>query len=203
MTTKALGLSDADIDRLLAEAESRLAGNGGPGAVAALPAKAAVAATAPLAPTAGEQTAVPEKKSEKLSVRVPQPAQKKKGPKDNLGSDWFNMPRTNLTPELKRDLQILRMRDVVAMGKQFFKRDSRKNFIPEYCQVGTIVAGATDGVNGRLTRKEKKRTIVEEVLSGENLAKFKSKYHDIQEQKMSGRKGYYKKLVAGRRKRNG
>lgn len=127
----------------------------------------------------------------------------RQGPKDNLGSDWFNMPRTNLTPELKRDLQILRMRDVVAMGKQFFKKDSRKNLIPEYCQVGTIVAGATDGVNGRLTRKEKKRTIVEEVLSGENLAKFKSKYHDIQDQKMSGRKGYYKKLVAGRRKRNG
>ncbi|KXX78655.1 rRNA-processing protein fcf2 [Madurella mycetomatis] len=203
MTTKTLGLSDADIDRLLAEAESRLAGNGGSGAVAVLPGKAPVAATAPLAPAAGEQTAVPENKSEKLSVRVPQPAQKKKGPKDNLGSDWFNMPRTNLTPELKRDLQILRMRDVVAMGKQFFKKDSRKNFIPEYCQVGTIVAGATDGVNGRLTRKEKKRTIVEEVLSGENLAKFKNKYHDIQEQKMSGRKGYYKKLVAGRRKRNG
>lgn len=113
------------------------------------------------------------------------------------------MPRTNLTPELKRDLQLLRMRDVVAMGKQFFKKDSRKDFIPEYSQVGTIISGATDGASGRLTRKEKKRTIVEEVLSGENLAKFKSKYQDIQEQKKSGRKGHYKKVVAGRRRRNG
>lgn len=113
------------------------------------------------------------------------------------------MPRTNLTPELKRDLQLLRMRDVVAMGKQFFKKDTRRDLIPEYCQVGTIIAGATDGISGRLTRKERKRTIVEEVLSGENLAKFKSKYHEIQEQKKSGRKGYYKQLVAGRRKRKG
>lgn len=123
--------------------------------------------------------------------------------KDTLGSDWYNLPRTNLTPELKRDLQVLRMRDVVAMGKQFFKKDSRKDFIPEYSQVGTIIAGATDGTSGRLTRKERKQTIVEEVLSGANLGKFKNKFQDIQEQKKSGRKGYYKKLVAGRRKRNG
>ncbi|KAL2132665.1 hypothetical protein VTI74DRAFT_3535 [Chaetomium olivicolor] len=206
MTAK-LCLPDDEIDRLLAEAEARLSGSGSSDAVAVAPvapaAKVPATVAAPVAATAGEQTAAPEKKSEKLSVRVPQLAQKKKGPKDNLGTDWYNMPRTNLTPELKRDLQLLRMRDVVAMGKQFFKKDSRKDFIPEYSQVGTIIAGATDGVNGRLTRKERKRTIVEEVLSTENVGKFKSKYLDIQEQKRSGRKGHYKKLVAARRKRNG
>ena len=95
------------------------------------------------------------------------------------------------------------MRDVAAMGKQFFKKDSRKDFVPEYSQVGTIVAGATDGVSGRLTRKERKRTIVEEILAGDNVGKLKSKYLDIQEQKKSGKKGFYKKLVAGRRKRKG
>lgn len=130
-------------------------------------------------------------------------ADRKQGPKDTLGADWFNLPRTNLTPELKRDLQALRMRDVAAMGKQFFKKDARKDLIPEYSQVGTIIAGATDGVNSRLTRKEKKRTIVEEILSSENVGKLKSKYQDIQEKKRSGKKGHYKKLVAGRRKRNG
>ena len=120
-----------------------------------------------------------------------------------MGADWFDMPRTNLTPELKRDLQALRMRDVAAMGKQFFKKDSRKDLVPEYSQVGTIIAGATDGVSSRLTRKERKRTIVEEILAGENVGKLKSKYQDIQEQKRSGKKGFYKKMVAGRRKRNG
>lgn len=116
-------------------------------------------------------------------------------------SDWYNMPRTNLTPELKRDLQLLRMRDVVAMGKQFFKKDSRKDFVPEYCQVGTIIAGATDGVSSRLTRKERKRTIVEEVLSSDSVSKYKRKYHEIQEHKKSGRKGYYKKLMAARKRK--
>ena len=113
------------------------------------------------------------------------------------------MPRTNLTPELKRDLQALRMRDVAAMGKQFFRKDSRKDFVPEYSQVGTIIAGATDGVSSRLTRKERKRTIVEEILSTGNVAKLKSKYQEIQDKNQSGKKGHYKKLVAGRRKRNG
>jgi hypothetical protein len=122
---------------------------------------------------------------------------------DNAGSGWFNMPRTDLTPELKRDLQALRMRDVAAMGKQFFKKDSRKDFIPEYSQVGTIIAGATDGVNSRLTRKERKRTIVEEILAGDKVGKLKSKYQEIQQQKSSGKKGHYKKVVAARRKRNG
>jgi tryptophanyl-tRNA synthetase len=202
------GLPDDEIDRLLSEAEARLSGNGSVDAVAVAGDAAAAAKTpttvvAPPAPTAGEQTSVPEKKSEKLTVRVPQLPQKNKGPKDTLGADWFNLPRTNLTPELKRDLQALRMRDVAAMGKQFFKKDARKDLIPEYSQVGTIIAGATDGVNSRLTRKEKKRTIVEEILSSENVGKLKSKYQDIQEKKRSGKKGYYKKLVAGRRKRNG
>ncbi|AEO69004.1 uncharacterized protein THITE_2155551 [Thermothielavioides terrestris NRRL 8126] len=175
-----LGLPDDEIDRLLSEAEARLSGsgNGTDDAVAAAPAVKAPATivAAPVAAAAGEPAAEPNKKSEKLSVRVPQLPQKKKT-KDTLGSDWYNLPRTNLTLELKRDLQILRMRDVVAMGKQFFKKDSRKDFIPEYSQVGTIIAGATDGASGRLTRKERKRTIVEEVLSGENTNKFKSKFN--------------------------
>jgi hypothetical protein len=132
-----------------------------------------------------------------------QVADQRQGPKDTLGADWFNLPRTNLTPELKRDLQALRMRDVAAMGKQFFKKDTRKDLVPEYSQMGTIVAGATDGANSRLTRKERKRTIVEEILAGENVGKLKSKYQDIQEQKRSGKKGFYKKMVAGRKKRNG
>ncbi|KAK4249638.1 hypothetical protein C7999DRAFT_39300 [Corynascus novoguineensis] len=163
------GLPDEEIDRLLAEAEARLSGNASVGTAAAASVEKTPASIAvPRAPTTGEQTTVPEKKSEKLSVRVPQLTEKKKGSKDTLGADWFNLPRTNLTPELKRDLQVLRMRDVAAMGKQFFKKDSRRDLVPEYSQVGTIVAGATDSMTNRLTRKERKRTIVEEILAHDN-----------------------------------
>ena len=111
------------------------------------------------------------------------------------------MPRTNLTPQLKKDLQLLRMRGVLD-PKQHWRKDTRKNFVPDFSQVGTLVEGPTEYYSARLTRKERKQTIVEEVLgSTETNAKFKTRYNDIQTRKMSGRKGFYKKLVAQRRKR--
>jgi tryptophanyl-tRNA synthetase len=80
-----LGLPDDEIDRLLLEAEARLSGNGSlvpadaaDAAVAAPAAKTPTTVAAPRAPTAGEQTTVLGKKSEKLSVRVPQLEEKKK-----------------------------------------------------------------------------------------------------------------------------
>ena len=33
--------------------------------------------------------------------------------KATSGSEWYNLPRTSLTPELKRDLQLLKMRSVL------------------------------------------------------------------------------------------
>lgn len=73
------GLPDDEIDRLLLEAEARLSGNGNADALIAVsPAQPPASVAAPTAPTAGGQTAVPETKSEKLSVRVPQLVQKKK-----------------------------------------------------------------------------------------------------------------------------
>jgi len=205
MAAPVFGLPDAEIDKLLAEAEARLAAKND------TKSKKAVTVVAPVAKAAIAVTPAPpvtsleekEKDPKGLSVRVVEPTEnKKKAPKDNAGADWYNMPKTNLTPELKRDLQILRMRDVVALGKQYFKKDNRKDFIPEYSQVGTIIAGATDGRDNRLTRKERKRTIVEEVLGGEAVTKYKNKYQDLQVKKASGGKQYYKKLVAGRRKRH-
>ncbi|KAK4217328.1 rRNA-processing protein fcf2 [Rhypophila decipiens] len=195
-------LTDEDIDRLLAEAETRLAASNDSKALVPVAASTKTL-RAPAATISTEgQAVVAKTQSKELSVRIPKPAQAKTAAdkKDAL-ADWYNLPKTELTPELKRDLQILKMRDVVAMGKQYFKKDSRKNFVPEYCAVGRILPGATDGSNHRLTKKEQKRTIVEEVLAGQTTSKFKSKYHEVQEKKQSGNKLYYKKLVAGRRRK--
>jgi hypothetical protein len=122
--------------------------------------------------------------------------------KDNAGPSWYGLPRTD--PATKKDLQILKMRDVLAMGKQHFKKDNRKNPMPEFSQVGTLVEGPTEFYSARLTKKERKRTLVEEVLSsGQALSKFKSKYNEIQERKTSGKKSHYKKVVARRRRQQG
>ena len=111
------------------------------------------------------------------------------------------MPKTNLTPQLKKDLQLLRMRGVLD-PKQHWRKDTRKDFVPTFSQVGTIVEGPTEYYSARLTRKERKQTIVEEVLGSMQAdAKFKTRYNDIQTRKMSGKKGFYRKMVAQHRKR--
>jgi hypothetical protein len=119
--------------------------------------------------------------------------------KATAGSDWYNLPRTNLTPELKRDLQLLRMRSVLD-PKRHYKKESSKAKIPEYSQVGTIIEGPTEYFNGRLTNKQRKRTLVDEVLEVEKATqRFKSRYNAIQEVKTSGKKAHYKKMSAMRR----
>ena len=39
--------------------------------------------------------------------------------KATSGSEWYNLPRTILTPELKRDLQLLKMRSVLDPKRTF------------------------------------------------------------------------------------
>src|SRR4051794_14364924 len=83
MAIQILGLPDDEIDRLLSEAESRLSTKDSSAAGVVAPivpsAKALKAAASPLPAAAGVPiAAASEEKAEKLSVRVPQSAQKKK-----------------------------------------------------------------------------------------------------------------------------
>lgn len=112
------------------------------------------------------------------------------------------MPRTSNDPKVKRDLQILKMRNVLALGKQHFKNDTRKDPFPKFSQVGRLVEGSADPLSSRLTKKERKRTLAEEVLaSGATLSKFKARYGEIQDRSKSGKKRHYKKLSARRKGR--
>lgn len=120
---------------------------------------------------------------------------------DNAGPDWFGLQKTDLTPEAKREFQILRMRGILD-PKQHFRKDNRKNMIPKFSVFGTIVEGTAKGERDRLTRKQRKNTMVEEVLASQEYnQQFKRRYNKIQEKNASGKKGFYKKLVNGRRRR--
>ena len=111
---------------------------------------------------------------------------------------WYNLPRTDLTPELKRDLQLLNMRSVLDPKRMYKKQGKLK--IPEYSQVGTVIEGSTEFFSARIDRKDRKRTFVEEVLAAEQESgKFKSKYEELQVRKKSGKKGFYKALKQKRK----
>lgn len=108
-----------------------------------------------------------------------------------------------MTPELRRDLQLLRLRSVLDPHRHYKKETSRKNQIPEFSQVGTIVEGPTEFFSSRLTNKERKQTFVEEILAGEKVNnRFKSKYNEIQIAKTSGKKNHYKAIKTQRANRN-
>ncbi|KAF2262097.1 rRNA-processing protein FCF2 [Lojkania enalia] len=121
--------------------------------------------------------------------------------KATAGVEWFNMPRTELTPELRRDLQLLKMRSVLDPKRHYKKTDSNSD-VPAFSQVGTIIEGAAEFYNGRINKKDRKRTFVEEVLAQEEeTGRFKKKYNEIQTTKTSGKKAFYKALKAKRKGR--
>lgn len=82
MASTTMDLSDDQIDKLLAEAESRLAA-GGSQTTALVPQNTAViaAASTTITPVAGQPTTAPKeepKQAKELTVRVPKPAFKNK-----------------------------------------------------------------------------------------------------------------------------
>ncbi|PHH49529.1 rRNA-processing protein fcf2 [Ceratocystis fimbriata CBS 114723] len=112
--------------------------------------------------------------------------------KDTAGSGWFDLPKTNLTPELKRDLQLLRLRNALN-PKVHYKKQSWRSQVPRYSHVGEVIAGPTDFFSSRITKKERRNTFAQEVLAVEkSTGKFKAKYGEIQKVKTSGRKAFAK-----------
>ncbi|CAG8543208.1 19793_t:CDS:2 [Dentiscutata erythropus] len=116
------------------------------------------------------------------------------------GPGWFDMPKPELTPEIKRDLQIIKMRNVLD-PKRFYKKDNSKS-LPKYFQIGTVIEGPTEFYSSRLSRKERKKTIVDELMADEEAKKYyKRKFLEIQKTKQSGGKKHYKQLRKKRRPR--
>lgn len=92
------------------------------------------------------------------------------------------------------------MRSVLD-SKRHYKKENGKAKAPEFSQVGTIIQGPTEFFSGRIAKKDRKKTFVEETMATESQTRrFASKYRDIQDTKTSGKKAFYNKLRA---KRNG
>ncbi|EPY53382.1 rRNA processing protein Fcf2 [Schizosaccharomyces cryophilus OY26] len=135
-----------------------------------------------------------------LNPHVPAPGitKKKKAVKDTAGGDWFDMPATELTESVKRDIQLLKMRNVLD-PKRHYRRENAKQ-MPKYFQTGTVIEGPQDYFSSRIPTRERKSTITDELVNDtERRGYFKKKYLEIQKSKMSGRKGQYKKLKERRK----
>lgn len=108
--------------------------------------------------------------------------------KAGAGSGWFNMRAPIMTPEIKHDLEVLQMRSALD-PKQFYKKNDRKA-LPKHFHIGKIMDSPVDYYSTRLTKKERKRTIVDELMADAEFTKYnKRKYKEIIEEKQ---KTHYK-----------
>jgi hypothetical protein len=118
--------------------------------------------------------------------------------KATAGPRWFNLPRTDLTPELKRDLQLLNLRPFLD-PKRHYKKQNSKAEPPAFSQVGTIVESHAEYYSARLPNKKRKKTLADEVLAVEaENHRLRNAYAKAQAVSTSGKRAYYKALKAKR-----
>jgi hypothetical protein len=98
-------------------------------------------------------------------------------------------------------LQLLRMRSILD-PKRHYKKEGKKELAPEFSQVGTVIEGPGEFFSGRITKKERKKNLVDETLALErDTGRFGGRYTDVQSAKQSGKKAFYKNLKAKRKPR--
>lgn len=120
---------------------------------------------------------------------------KAKKASDTAGPAWFNMPATEMTPELEKDIKLIRMRSALD-PKRHYKNGPLIS--SKYFQVGTVVASAEEHYSaGRLTRKQQGTTILDTLLKDDQKrAYFKKKFAASQTKNMAGGKLDYKQRHA-------
>ncbi|KAJ1352704.1 hypothetical protein KIN20_009106 [Parelaphostrongylus tenuis] len=106
------------------------------------------------------------------------------------GRDWFDLPATELTDEAKADLELLQMRSAID-PLAFYRRNDR-SVLPKYFQVGRVVDAPEDFYSSRMTRKERKRTMLDELLYNEAFVQSKrEKFKAIQDRERKKRRGAF------------
>ncbi|KAM9129848.1 deoxynucleotidyltransferase terminal-interacting protein 2 [Pangshura tecta] len=121
--------------------------------------------------------------------------QRKAEREKTTGDGWFGMKAPEMTNELKNDLKALKMRASMD-PKRFYKKNDRDG-LPKYFQVGTVVDAPIDFYHARIPKKQRKRTIVEELLADSEFRRYnKRKYQEIMTEKAAlaaGKKNWKKK----------
>ncbi|XP_018328569.1 deoxynucleotidyltransferase terminal-interacting protein 2 [Agrilus planipennis] len=98
------------------------------------------------------------------------------------GEKWYGLPATEVTEEIKHDLEVLQMRSALD-PKHFYKKNDLK-VLPKYFQIGKVLDSPLDHYNNRIPKKQRKRTLVDELLADAEFSKYnKRKYKEIIEEK--------------------
>ncbi|XP_068174844.1 deoxynucleotidyltransferase terminal-interacting protein 2 [Antennarius striatus] len=149
-----------------------------------------------IGPDFEKKEAVPPYRESKRALKLKRKAEREK----STGDGWFHMKAPELTQELKGDLQVLKMRGSLD-PKRFYKKNDRDGF-PKFFQVGTVVDNPVDFYHSRIPKKDRKRTMVEELLAdAEFRHKNKKKYQQIISEKAARGAGKKNKNSKGHKQK--
>jgi hypothetical protein len=104
----------------------------------------------------------------------------KRAPDNSAGKGWFGMEPSEMTEQLKTDLAIIRNRAFLD-PKKFYKSAEKSHKI---VQVGTVVEGPTEYFSSRLTKKQRRSNITEEIMADQSSADYaKKKFKQMSREK--------------------
>jgi hypothetical protein len=112
---------------------------------------------------------------------------------NDAGSNWFNMKPAAMTEDLKKDIALIRSRNYLD-PKRFYKSSDPTG---KFVQVGTVIEGPTEFFSSRLTKKQRRGNLVDEIMADPASADYaKNKYKRMQQeqtakslQRRRGRRG--------------
>ena len=97
---------------------------------------------------------------------------------------FWELVTPEMTPEVKRELEILSMRGYWDT-KSFFKGDRKKRELPKEFELGRVVSGNFDSRRQRLTRREIKASLADELASDELFRSRSDKVIEKEKEKRS------------------
>jgi hypothetical protein len=119
---------------------------------------------------------------------------RKSAPTADAGQGWFGMRPTAMTEEIQRDLALIRNRNYLD-PKRFYKSADNQKSKNALVQAGTVVEGPTEFFSSRLTKKERKATLVGEILADKETARYaQGKYLRMQQEKTAKSQQWGKKI---------
>ena len=107
---------------------------------------------------------------------------KKKAPDLSAGKGWFSMMSCEITDQVKTDMQVIRNRTYLN-PKTFYKKADK---FGAHIQVGTVIEGSAEFFSSRLTNKERRSNLTQEIMADPDAASYvKRKFTAIQHERQA------------------
>jgi len=104
----------------------------------------------------------------------------KRAPPTTAGAGWFHMKPTPMTEELKADMAVIKNRNYLDPKKFYKSADQFSNIL----QAGTVIEGSSEFFSSRLTKKQRRTNLTDEIMADPTLADYtKNKFKSMSQEK--------------------